>query len=142
MVCYISFIMRIKIKAVSAVVKYDEDVVVLCKRTYLMNEIKGKAFAHEYFIEPQLSWAKEKGFKAGIFLMNEYMKSLYVMLKRASEGKGSLFGSQKYDKCKDFICFDGVYEMYNTPQYIILYKINNFTEGDVKRWKNHLKLIR
>jgi len=131
-----------KIVAVSAVVRYDENIVVLCKRTYLMNDVKGKAFTHEYFIEPQISWAKEKGFKAGIFLMNEYMKPLYLMLKRASEGKGFQLGVPKYDRCKDFICLGGPYEIYNTSQYIILYKINNFSDGEVETWKNSLKLMK
>jgi len=130
-----------EVVAVSAIVRYDENVAVLCKRTYLMNKIKGKAFTHEYFIEPQIDWARNKGFKAGIFLMNEYMKPLYLMLKRASEGKGFQLGVPIYDRCKDFICLGGPYEMYSTPQYVIMFKIGKFSDGDVERWKNNLKLI-
>lgn len=122
-----------KIVSVSGVSKYNDEVSMLARRQYSLLSLKSKGLLHDYFLEPQIAWAKDSGSKAAVILINDYNKWLYNSLKRVGEGKASLLGHEGgLARYRDFIFLGGPFRINYADQYVAMYKIDkDFDEGSI-----------
>lgn len=120
------------IVSVSGASKYNDDIALIARRQYSLNDYKMKGIFQEYCMDYQVNWAKDKGFKACAILVNEYNKTLYKLLKRVSEGKSGAAGEPPFYKYRAFIPLGGPYKIKGASQYVMLHKFDeNFNERTI-----------
>jgi hypothetical protein len=114
--------------AFGGVEKHTNNIAIMAKRYYVKRKYRFTPILSSFIIQPQIDWAKRKGFKVCLMTINEYQRSTVLQLfKRAQKRQAIVLGKQVYPNgniysdmsiipCKVYI--NGEY------QYIIVHKID------------------
>jgi hypothetical protein len=117
---------------ISGVLKYNNEISTLGKRTFCSNKYRNKGIFHYYVLDDQIKWSVDKGMRACLLLFNEHTKNLFFTLARIKQGKIGHIGSPHY-KYMNFEYLPNKYKIYNTEQYVAVYKIDkNFDVGGIQ----------
>lgn len=111
---------------------WSKEVTIIGSRTWTIKNSRKNWWQGKYLFPKQLDFAIRKKSKAIVLTFNLYNIWLQNFLKRVSQNKSVSFGTTNASFYKDFIFYNDIYYINNTPQKIAV-KLLNCTKEEFKQ---------